>query len=479
MLRFRVDPPTVRRVPHGLLDAAEVVEREDAHWRTGIEYDSFACSTAKLWGQMCTGVGEQSVLPDTVSITIDLLGSLVIQTYNVQATTATDGAFARQLEFVFEDGQQRIESHLVTGSSQNIGTSRAPFDGDLVITDTLTGVSFRVALAQDADGSLITPSDSIVFAVPQAARPSGCASITTAFAAAAATDPDTGVTVTVTSTAIPASAPLGERVVTVAGHRLVLAANAVSGSLNIPTGVGTGTWPISVRHTDSGSFVSGWMYIAMAEGAASLVQATCPVKEIRSAPWQTLFAPAWTIYAEVECQSMAFEDAAEAASDVLELAQYKAIESAWWDLAFDRSRVIGTGLAVTTAIAELEHYIATNYSGIGFIHVPVYMAAWMGRATEGAWITMGVEQSDGGELRTARGTPIVIGSGYPRVADAEGVGPAIMATGAVRLYMSEVTAIETFDRRTNLRSTVAERTVAAADDCLEPAVVYVDVGAAP
>jgi hypothetical protein len=53
-----------------------------------------------------------------------------------------------------------------------------------------------------------------------------------------------------------------------------------------------------------------------------------------------------------------------------------------------------------------------------------------------------------------------------------------MATGAVRLYTSDVDVIEVLDRRTNLRAAVAERTIAAADDCLEPAVAYIDVAVA-
>lgn len=475
MLRFRVDPPTVRRAPHGLLDVAEVVEREDAHWRTGIEYDTFACSQAKLWGRWCTASGMPATLPDAVDITVTLTGTFVDPTYTLTGAATVTGT-ARQISFTYYDKATPETVYTVTGAAAvTIATDDEPLNGHLVITDVLTGISINYNLVQNEEtGVLEYPESPIVFQVPQAAVPEGCESITTTFTAVDA-DPAEGVGFTVVS----AGAIAGERIVTIAGHQLVLAAGDADGALVIETGVGEGTWPISVRDVDSGSFVSGWIYIdAALDGVAVLLQATCPVKEIRSAPWSTLFAPAWTIYSEVECQSMAFEDAAEAASDVLEMSQHRAIEAAWWDLAFDRARVIGTGLAVTAAVAELEHYIATNYSGLGMIHIPAYMAAFMGLLTQGSWITVGAEQADGGELRTTRGTPIVIGSGYPRVVNDTGVGPAIMATGAVRLYMSEVTAIETFDRRTNLRSAVAERTIAAADDCLEPAVVFVDVGAA-
>lgn len=476
MLRFRVDPPTVRRPPHGLLDMAEVVEREDAHWRTGIEFDTFACSQAKLWGRWCTGTGMPATLPDAVDVTITLTGALAAEEYTLTGSATVTGT-ARQITFTYYDRATPETVHTVTGAAAvEIAADDEPLNGHLVITDVLTGISINYNLVQNAEtGVLEYPTSPIVFAVPQAAVPEGCESITTTITAVDAT-PAEGVGFTITSTGVTT----GERVVTIAGHQVTLAPGDTEGALVIATGVGEGTWPISVRDTESGSYVTGWIYIdATLDGVAVLLQATCPVKEIRSAPWSTQFAPAWTIYAEVECQSMAFDDAAEAASDVLELAAPKAIEAAWWDLAFDRARVIGTGLGVTDAVAELEHYIATNYNGLGFIHVPAYMAAWMGLITGGSWITVGAEQADGGELRTTRGTPIVIGSGYPRVANDTGVGPAIMATGAVRLYMSEVTAIETFDRRTNLRSAVAERTVAAADDCLEPAVVYVDVTASP
>lgn len=469
MLRFRVDPPTVQPVPHGLLDVAEIVNRDDPHWRTGIEYQTFACSTAKLWGRWCTASGMPATLPDAVDITITLTGALTTGTYSLTGAGAVTGA-ARQIAFAYYDQGVPETVYTVTGAAAvPIASDDAPLGGHLVVTDVLTGISVDWNLVQNATtGALEHPESPLVFQVPQAAVPEGCESITTTFTAVAA-DPGEGVGFTVTSVGETG----GERTVTIAGHQLVLAAGDAEGALVIATGVGEGTWPISIRD-ESGSYVSGWIYLdATLDGEAVLVQATCPVKEIRSAPWQTLFAPAWTIYAEVECQSMAFPDAAEAASDVLEIAAPKAIEAAWWDLAFDRARVIGTGLMVTEAVAELEHYIATNYSGLGLIHIPVYMAAWMGLMTGGAWITAG------DQLRTARGTPIVIGSGYPRVDNGAGVGPAIMATGAVRLYVSEVTAIQTFDRRSNLRSAVAEQTIAAADDCLEPAVVYVDVGAAP
>lgn len=463
MIRFRVDPPTVREVPYGLLDVAEVVEREDGHWRTGIEYDTVACNQAKLWGRWCTAAGMPSTLPDAVDITITLTGTLAAEVYTVTGSATVTGN-ARQLAFTYYEQGTPVEIHTTTGAAAvTIASGPDPLNGHLVVTDVLTGIEIDFNLVQDAaTGALEHPASPLVFQVPQAAVPDGCEAITTTFTAAAAADPATGVTVTVTS----AGQIAGERVVTVAGHRLVLGAGTASGVLSIPSGVGAGTWPISIRDTDSSSFVSGWLYIDEdLTGTAVLVQATCPVKEIRSAPWQTLFAPAWTVYSEVECQSMAFEDAAAAAREHLALSGHKAIEAAWWDLAWNRSRSLGSGLSLTAAIAELEHYIAVNYSGVGIIHMPVYLAAWASHDY--------LVYRDNG-LETLRGTPVALGSGYPRQADATGAGTAVMATGAVRLYSSAVEVIETFDRRTNLKSAVAERTLAAADDCLEPAVAFVD-----
>jgi hypothetical protein len=475
MLRFRVDPPTVRRPPHGLLDVAEVVERDDPHWRTGIEYDSYACSTSKLWGRWCTAAGLPSVPPDAVEVTITLTGALAAETYSLTAE-ATSTSFVRQLIYTYYDSGIPAETHATTvPGAVTIAESDEPLDGHLVITDVLTGTSIDYNLVQNADtGALEHPQSPIVFAVPVAAVPEGCEQITTTFTASAALDPATGVAIAVASV----GAIAGERVVTVAGHRLVLAAGEATGSITISEGVGEGTWPISIRDVASESFVSGWLYIGDdLAGEATLVQATCPVKEIRSAPWQTLFAPAWTVYSEVECQSMAFDDAAEAASDALEISKGKAIEAAWWDLAAARARQIGSGLSLIRAIAELEHYIATNYNGLGIIHAPVYLAAWLGLD-----LGAGYDRVPGSEterlMQTLRGTPVVLGAGYPRQddPDLDGAQVALMATGAVRLYVSGVAVVETFDRRTNLRSAVAEQTVAAADDCLEPAVVYVDVG---
>lgn len=470
MLRFRVDPPPVQPVPHGLLDVADVVERDDAHWRTGIEYDSYACSTAKLWGRWCTASGMPSVLPDSSTIAVALTGQLVDGRYSMLGA-AGDNAIDRQISFKYYDDGVPTETVYLTGTAPvEVAADDEPLDGHLVITDVLTGVHIEFNIVQNAaTGVVENPGEeAIIFRVPQAAVPEGCESISTAFVASAPVDPATGVDFAVTTTGEVGS----ERVVTIAGHRFSLEAGDASGTFNIPRGVGEGTWPISVHDVDSGSFASGWIYLSdTLVGQATLLQATCPVKEIRSAPWQTLFAPAWTVYAEVQCQSMAFDDAAAAASDVLALAEAKAIESTWWELAFDRARTIGTGFSVTAAVAELEHYIATNYAGLGLIHIPVYLAAWFGLDSTAFTRAEG----ETGLLHTLRGTPIVIGSGYPRQADATGAGVALMATGAVRLYMSGVEVIQTIDRRTNLRSAVAERTVAAADDCLEPAVAYVDV----
>jgi hypothetical protein len=463
MIRFRVDPPTVREVPYGLLDVAEVIEREDAHWRTGIEYDTVACNQAKLWGRWCTASGMPATLPDAVDITITLTGALTTGTYSLTAAATVESPnAARQITFVYYEQASPQSVHTTTGAAAvTVASSDEPLNGHLVITDVLTGASIDYNLAQNADtGALEHPASPIVFAVPQAAVPDGCTAIRTSITAAAA-DPGEGVSFAITT----GGDTTGERVITIAGHQITLAAGDADGTLVIETGVGEGTWPISVRD-ESGSFVSGWIYIdADLSGFASLVQATCPVKEIRSAPWTTQFAPAWTIYSEVECQSMAFEDASAAAREHLALSGHKAIEAAWWDLAWKRSRSLGSGLSLTAAIAELEHYIAVNYSGVGIIHMPVYLAAWASHDY--------LVYRDGG-LETLRGTPVVLGSGYPRQGDASGAGTAVMATGAVRLYSSAVEVVETFDRRTNLKSAVAERTLAAADDCLEPAVVFVD-----
>lgn len=472
MLRFRVDPPTVQPVPHGLLDVAEVVTRDDPHWRTGIEYDSFACTQAKLWGRWCTAAGMPATLPDTVDITITLTGNLVAEVYGLDASVATDVP-GRQLTFTYYDEGIGTDTHVVSGpGTTTIATDDEPLNGHLVITDVLTGIAIDFNLVQNEDtGALEHPESPIVFQVPQAAIPEGCESITTTITAQDAT-PAEGVAFAITSAGVVTS----ERAVTIAGHRVVLDAGDTEGALVITSGVGEGVWPISVHDIDSGSFASGWIYIDdTLAGTAVLLQATCPVKEIRSAPWTTLFAPAWTVYAEVQCQSMAFDDAAASASDVLALAEAKVVEASWWDLAFDRARTIGTGLSIPAAIAELEHYLAVNYNGLGIIHVPVYMAAWLGSV----WgtFTRGQSLTEHGVLHTLRGTPVVVGSGYPRQGDAAGAGVAIMATGAVRLYRSGVEVISTIDRRTNLRSAVAERTYAAADDCVQPAVAFVDVEA--
>lgn len=467
ILRVRVDPPALRPAPHGLLDVAEVTERSDAHWRTGIEYDTNHCHTAKLWGGWCTGAGTPTVPPEWALLSVELTGAEDGGTYTVAAAVTVDREPRRQVRLTLVTSEDDDSRTTRTGDAAVEFTDEAPIAGDLIVTDVLTGVSGRYGVSQADDGTIdetaVVAGSQLILAVPVVAVPAGCEAVTLDFTVSANATAGVDVAVSVTGTVID------ELSITVAGHRLVIGQGATSGSLTIPTGVGAGTWPISVRDVASSSFASGWIYLDEdTAGAATLMVTSCPAKEIVSPPWRTMFGTPWTIYAEVICKAVAFEEASQAASEALALAGRKAVESTWWDQAFDEARVLASGIDLVAAIAELEHYIATNYNGLGLIHVPDYLASYLSADD----IASG---AGGGELRTLRGTPIVIGQGYPRQGDATGAGVAVMATGQVELLHSPVETVEAFDRRTNDLVAVAEQTWVSANDCLQPAVVYVDL----
>lgn len=465
MVRLRVDPPQVMSPPHRLRDIAEVVTRTDAHWRTGIEYDSVACHASKVWGPWCTGVGLPSMETDIVTLSIEVDGSETDGDYVVSASVESDGDYARQVavRIVGKTTYEEVYTETGDGAVEVASSSEGPLAGWLIASDVLTGVSGRWPLAQDEDGVLVAPESPVLMAVPQGAVPDDCEPVITGFVVV---DGGSGlVEVTITAEGDVDS----DRVITIGGHRITLAAGEDEQTVSLP--LGEGTWPITVRYVDAFSLAAGWIYIDPdGSGSATLVQATCPAKGLTTRPWQTQFRDTVTVFADVSCQSLGLPDAASAARAALAVGEDRAIEAAYWDSLVDRSRTVGDGISFVAAIAELEHYLAANYNGVGILHMPAYAASWLAAAHNVLWNE---------PLRTIRGTPIVIGAGYPRQASEETEASfAIFATGAVRIYQSEVQVYQSdlagIHPQTNDRSALAERTVAFADDCVQPAVVFVD-----
>lgn len=121
--------------------------------------------------------------------------------------------------------------------------------------------------------------------------------------------------------------------------------------------------------------------------------------------------------------------------------------------------------AYVTALAELEQALATCQPGqVGMIHAQP--------RTVTVWVQNGlvIPEANGRRLRTALGTIVVPGAGYPGTGT--GLDPATVAaswaygTGLVRVHLGPVEVIEDFNRSVNTTIVRAERSVAAVmDEC--------------
>jgi hypothetical protein len=478
LIRQRVGPPALNEPLYGLLDVAEVVDDQTAHWRAGIEYDTTHCHDSKLWGEWCVGAGTPAATPVvrmvTITVTGEVTGDPDDQRYAVAVSAVVDGGPVRSIRAAVDTVDQHYEDTVTTGAGPVtvVGDRLAPVTGSLVVSDILTGTTFNVWLEQNADGTIASPPAPLLMAVNEPGIPDDCDGITTVFTAAAGDDPATATVTIAPTTTAPGARPL---VVRVGDRRVEVASGATA---TVPE-LSPGTYRISVRDSLTWSLAYGWLYIGPdMTGQATLVQSTCPVKTITTPPWQTMTADPFTIYADVSCKSVAFPDAAESALDALLVSQHRAIERVYWDSLIDRATDLagGQGVSVVRAIAELEQYIATAYNGMGVIHTSAWGVAYLSNAGVLDDTATGDER-----LRTWRGTPVVVGSGYSR----EGTPAAVTGedfwmfiTGTITVRHSEVEVFEVLDKATNDLSAIAERVIAVIDDCPTPAVVHVAPGGA-
>lgn len=505
LIRVRVDPPTIVKPPYGLLDVAQVVEDTAPHWRTGVEYDTVNCHEAKVWGEWCVGAGQPVPTITTRTIAVTLTGTReatgdegdltldvdvtgysatavwdsAAYSYGLDAVATVDGGPARQIKISLETGTHDYPSVITTGAAAAPITTglNEEIHGVATITDVLTGVAINVPVRQNADGTLTEPVAPILIAVPEAGVPDGCFGITTVLTAAPG---DTTGTATVSATVTTTSADARTVIIYIDGHRTELTTG--SGATEVLDGVAPGYYKFGVRDVRSWSYVTGWIYIDDAfTGTATLVQPTCPVKDIISPPWQTIDADPFTVYAEVICKAVAFPEAAASARDALEISQQRAVERHYWDSLIERAQAVAGGqpVQITRAVAAMEQYIASVYNGVGTIHVSPWGIEYLAMANlldSSRWRGRYGNAQSGELLRTWRGTPIVVGHGYPREAGtiaADNHDFGMFITGQIVVRHSDINIIETFNQRTNDKTAIAERTFVVIDDCPTPGVVHV------
>jgi hypothetical protein len=131
--------------------------------------------------------------------------------------------------------------------------------------------------------------------------------------------------------------------------------------------------------------------------------------------------------------------------------------------------VTGSATDVVCALGFLEDTLADCYNGVGVIHVT--------RRTLPVLFAWNLVEARGPQLRTRNGNLVVVGSGYPGTGPAGQVPTACMswmyATGAVFALASPIriiNGVEAFDRTTNTRKLMAERTYVIGWDCCHAAI---------
>jgi hypothetical protein len=127
--------------------------------------------------------------------------------------------------------------------------------------------------------------------------------------------------------------------------------------------------------------------------------------------------------------------------------------------------VSGDLLNAATALGLIEDALADCYGGIGVIHVPTIALPTLD--------AYGLLQRNGPVLYTANGNKVAVGSGYAGTAPdgtartgnsswIYGTGNVFMLRGQPNVYADPT---QSFDRSTNTRKMIAERTVLLGWDC--------------
>lgn len=185
-------------------------------------------------------------------------------------------------------------------------------------------------------------------------------------------------------------------------------------------------------------------------------------------------------------------DIIDRARRALTLGEQRAVEEAYWtgslgntpNLANPDAVVLNPvdppgpadALSLAAGLAALENYLASNYGGLGVIHMPRGVATLLTR--DGLLCGCGGTR---GKLTTALGTPVAAGGGYVANTGPDGSpappGTAWMyATGRVVIYRSDIvinpdSVAQAFNRKTNTVHILAERTYVVAHECVLAAVL--------
>lgn len=119
-------------------------------------------------------------------------------------------------------------------------------------------------------------------------------------------------------------------------------------------------------------------------------------------------ADMFTVYGSYKCSTIGntLDHAQEQAEANLVAQEESAAESQLWDqIVADSPTTVSSAGDPVTAVALLEGFLADNYGSLGVIHAS--------KAAATALIAAGVVYSDGNDLYTMLGTPVVAGGGYP------------------------------------------------------------------
>lgn len=133
-----------------------------------------------------------------------------------------------------------------------------------------------------------------------------------------------------------------------------------------------------------------------------------------------------TVYSGVTCSTfgITFEEGQTRALEGLRIGEQRALEDFYmrrtlcaYAAGNDLTPAAGA-LSVAAGVGVLESWLATNYGGMGVLHVPAGAAALLGRDH--------LIERDGDSYRTFMGNCVVLGAGY-----AANVGPADPGPGCV------------------------------------------------
>lgn len=181
-------------------------------------------------------------------------------------------------------------------------------------------------------------------------------------------------------------------------------------------------------------------------------------------------APPVGVYAGVECSVFGFpyDEAVERARAILNVGEQAALERWTWGLMQDEATDVTSAIgdsSVVGRLSDLEAALAAVYAGVGVLHVPVALAAYM--------TAQGLLWRDGTKLRTWAGHLASIGAGYP-ISSPDGDPPAsgtawMMISGPVHVRQGDVQNVppESQSVRTssNDRLAMAERVSVVQVEC--------------